>query len=141
MEQRVSLITLAVEDLAGVRRFWLDGMGWSPFVESEGEVLMLEVADRVLLSLWDADHFREEVGPIVQGEGHPPLTLAHNVRTAAEVDAVLDQARAVGARSVTGGQHREWGGYSGYFVDPAGFVWEVAWAPGEVGERVLGLAG
>lgn len=138
MEQRVSLITLAVEDLAAVRRFWLDGMGWSPFVEAEGEVLMLEVADRVLLSLWDADHFRAEVGPTVQGEGNIPITLAHNVRSPQEVDAVLDQARAVGARSVTDGQHREWGGYSGYFVDPAGFAWEVAWAPGEVGDRVLG---
>ncbi len=137
MEQRVSLITLAVPDLAAVRRFWVEGMGWSPFLEAEGEVLMLQVADRVVLSLWDAEHFVAEVGPLQQGPGLPPLTLAHNVASRELVDAVLAEAEQAGAPSVVRAEERAWGGYSGYFTDPAGFAWEVAFAPGEVSERVL----
>jgi uncharacterized protein len=137
MDQRMSFVTLAVADLEATRRFYVDGLGWEPMVHVPGDVLMIKVADKVVLSLWDRDHFAAEVGPIVTGEGVAPLTLAHNVASREEVDEVLDHARRVGADPVNEGVDREWGGYTGYFGDPDGYRWEVAWAPGEVGAAVL----
>ena len=137
MDQRMSFVTLAVADLEATRRFYVDGLGWEPMVHVPGDVLMIKVADKVVLSLWDRDHFEAEVGPIVTGEGVAPLTLAHNVGSREEVDEVLDHARRVGADPVNEGVDREWGGYTGYFGDPDGYRWEVAWAPGEVGAAVL----
>jgi uncharacterized protein len=130
-------VTLAVADLEATHRFYVDGLGWKPMMHVPGDVLMIKVADKVILSLWDRDHFEAEVGPIVTGTGVAPITLAHNVASRGEVDKVLDAARRAGADPVQDGVDREWGGYTGYFGDPDGFRWEVAWAPGEVGEAVL----
>jgi len=137
MEQRVSFITLAVADLAATRRFYVDGLGWEPALEQEDEVLMFQVADKVVLSLWVERGFEEEVGPIRRGSGLSPITLAHNLATTAEVDQVLADARAAGAREVSDAVEREWGGYTGYFADPDGFRWEVAHNPGPIGQSVL----
>ena len=137
MDQRMSLVTLAVADLEATRRFYVDGLGWEPMIHVPGDVLMIKVADKVVLSLWDRDHFEAEVGPIVRGQGVAPLTLAHNVGSREEVDEVLATAREVGAHPVHEGEDREWGGYTGYFGDPDGYRWEIAWAPGEVGAAVL----
>ncbi|HET7195910.1 MAG TPA: VOC family protein [Nocardioides sp.] len=137
MDQRMSLVTLAVADLEATRRFYVDGLGWEPMIFVAGDVLMIKVADKVILSLWDRDHFEAEVGPIVTGQGVAPLTLAHNVGSREEVDQVLATAREVGADPVHDGVDREWGGYTGYFGDPDGYRWEVAWAPGDVGAAVL----
>ncbi|MGH3334973.1 MAG: VOC family protein [Nocardioides sp.] len=133
----MSLVTLAVADLEVTRRFYVDGLGWEPMIHVPGDVLMIMVADKVILSLWDRDHFEAEVGPIVTGPGVAPLTLAHNVSSREEVDEVLATARGAGADPVHEGVDREWGGYTGYFGDPDGFRWEVAWAPGDVGAAVL----
>ena len=137
MDQRVSFITLAVSDLAATRRFYVDGLGWRPALEVEGDVLMFAVADKVVLSLWAEPGFEAEVGPIRRGVGLVPMTLSHNLRTPEEVDGVLADARAAGAPEVVDGVEREWGGYSGYFSDPDGFRWEVATNPGPIGETVL----
>jgi predicted lactoylglutathione lyase len=136
MEQRVSFITLAVSDLGATRRFYVDGLGWSPSLEAD-DVLMFEVASKVVLSLWSEAGFEQEVGPVRRGSGIVPITLAHNVPTPEQVDAVLDDARAAGAAEVSTGQQREWGGYTGYFADPDGFRWEVAFNPGPIGQSVL----
>ena len=69
--------------------------------------------------------------------GVPPVTLSHNLATAQGVDTVLEQARAAGASQVGEASERDWGGYSGYFADPDGFRWEVAYNPGEIGQSVL----
>jgi predicted lactoylglutathione lyase len=109
-----------------------------------------------VLSLWDRAAFEAEVGPIAGGRGVPPVTLAHNVSTPEEVDAILQRARELGAGPVTDGQSRDWGGcqrssgvtaaalarssgcgYTGYFADPDGYRWEVAYNPGPIGEVVL----
>ncbi|MEZ5097911.1 MAG: VOC family protein [Nocardioides sp.] len=74
--------------------------------------------------------------PRAEGAGAPPLTLAHNLADRGQVDDTLEAARAAGAVEVRRAQDRDWGGYSGYFRDPAGFWWEVAWNPGPVGESV-----
>jgi predicted lactoylglutathione lyase len=137
MDQRVSFITLAVSDLEATRRFYVEGLGWRPELDVPGEVLMIKVGDRLVLSLWVESGFEAEVGPIRRGEGLAPVTLAHNVATREEVDEVLSVARRAGADPVGEGQEREWGGYTGYFGDPDGFRWEVAWNPGPIGQAVL----
>ena len=137
MDQRISFITLAVADLDASRRFYLEGLGWVPEVDVPGEVLMFRTGQRLVLSLWDRAHFEAEVGPIVTGDGVPPLTIAHNLPSREGVDEVLATARAAGASHVQEAQERDWGGYTGYFADPDGYRWEVAWNPGPVGELVL----
>ncbi len=141
MDQRISFVTLAVTDLAASRAFYVDGLGWSPVLEAPGEVVMFEAGPLLVLSLWDRDAFEEEVGETaVTGPGVVPMTLAHNVRTREEVDAVLAVARRAGA-TVGKAQARDWGGYTGYFADPDGFRWEVAWNPGPIGQSVLPVQG
>ena len=136
MDARISFVTLAVADLARTRAFYVDGLGWTPELEVEGEVLMIRVADRLVLSLWSQAGFEAEVGPVRRGEGVVPVTLSHNVATEAEVDAVLAEARALGA-DVGVAQRRAWGGWTGYFSDPDGFRWEVATNPDPIGQSVL----
>lgn len=134
MEQRLSLITLAVADVARSRAFYVGGLGWRPIFESD-DVLMLPVADRLILSLWSIDGFAAEIGE-TPAAGIAPITLAHNLETESEVDEVLATAASLGAR-VSPGVRRDWGGYSGYFSDPDGFRWEIAVNPGETGAFVL----
>ena len=137
MDQRLSFITLAVTDLAASRDFYVDGLGWEPELYVPGEVLMFRVADKVVLSLWDERGFTAEIGQAPARGGIAPITLSHNVATTEGVDVVLGHARAAGAREVGEASEREWGGYSGYFADPDGFRWEVAYNPGEIGQSVL----
>ena len=137
MDQRLSFVTLAVADLEASRRFYVDGLGWAPELDVPGEVVMFRAGPMLVLSLWDRAAFEAEVGqPAQAGPGIVPMTLAHNVRTETEVDAVLALARAAGSKT-SPAQRREWGGYTGYFADPDGFRWEVATNPGPIGESVL----
>lgn len=126
MDQYVSFVTLAVPDLAEVRRFYVGGLGWRPRHDG-GDVVFLQVGPGLVLSLWELASFRAEVGE--PSSGLAPMTLAHNVESPAAVDAVLEAARAAGAGDVRAGVARDWGGYSGYFTDPAGFRWEIAHNP------------
>jgi catechol 2,3-dioxygenase-like lactoylglutathione lyase family enzyme len=137
MDQRVSFITLVVTDLDVSRRFYVDGLGWEPEIDVPGEVLMFRVAEKVVLSLWVEEGFVAEVGQAPARGGVPPITLSHNLATTQGVDTVLEQARAAGATQVREAVEREWGGYTGYFADPDGFRWEVAYNPGEIGQSVL----
>lgn len=127
MEQRLNYVTLAVRDLARSRSFYVDLLGWAEQLYVPGEVLFLPVGEGLVLSLWARQEFAAEVG--TPAEGLAPITLAHNVASEAEVDAVLDAAREAGATDVSAGTRRDWGGYSGYFADPDGFRWEVALNP------------
>ena len=137
MDQRISFVTLAVRDVGHSRAFYVDGLGWEPELDVPGEVLMFEAGERLVLALWDRAAFEAELGASVQaGEGVVPLTLAHNVETPDLVREVLDLARDAGA-PVWGPTAREWGGFTGYFADPDGFRWEVAWNPGPIGVRVV----
>ncbi|MFC6288360.1 VOC family protein [Nocardioides sp. GCM10027113] len=137
MDQRLSFVTLAVRDLGATRAFYVDGLGWKPAFEEPGEVLMFMAGPQLVLSLWAEAAFEEEVGPIARGDGVQPFTLAHNVATREEVDEVLALAGRAGADPVRDAIDRDWGGYSGYFGDPDGFRWEVAWNPGPIGQEVL----
>jgi uncharacterized protein len=137
VDQRISFLTLAVRDLEASRRFYLDGLGWTSDLEVEGDVIMIMAGDKLVLSLWDREHFQAEVGPIAMDAGIAPFTIAHNVATRTEVDAVLATARAAGADPVHDAVERDWGGYTGYFADPDGYRWEIAHNPGPIGQKVL----
>jgi catechol 2,3-dioxygenase-like lactoylglutathione lyase family enzyme len=136
VDPRISFVTLAARDLAATRRFYVDGLGWTPELDVPGEVVMIRTGERVVLSLWAEEAFEAELGRIGRGDGVPPFTLAHNVATPHEVDDVLEDARSAGAE-VGEAAERDWGGYTGYFADPDGVRWEVAWNPGEIGRLVL----
>ena len=137
MDARISFVTLVVRDLARSRDFYVAGLGWSAELDVPGEVLMIRTGEKLVLSLWQEDAAVAELGPIGRGEGAPPFTLAHNVASPEDVDAVLASARAAGARITAEPVTRDWGGYSGYFADPDGFRWEVAYNPGPIGQSVL----
>ena len=96
----------------------------------------------LVLSLWDRAHFAEEVGEPTMpsgasGTGLAPITLAHNLATKEAVDDVLATAREAGADPVSDAVERDWGGYTGYFADPDGYRWEIAFNPGPIGQLVL----
>jgi catechol 2,3-dioxygenase-like lactoylglutathione lyase family enzyme len=136
VDARISFVTLAVSDLAATRRFYVDGLGWEPEFDVPGEVIMVTVGPYLVRSLWDRAAFEAEVGAGA-ADGVPPVTLAHNVATPDDVDRILDEARRAGASRVDGATEREWGGYTGYFADPDGFRWEVAYNPGPIGRAAL----
>jgi uncharacterized protein len=137
VDQRISFLTLAVRDLDASRRFYLDGLGWAADLDVEGDMVMIRAGDKLVLSLWDRDHFQAEVGPIAMDVGIAPFTIAHNVATRGEVDVVLATARAAGADPVHEAVERDWGGYTGYFGDPDGYRWEIAFNPDPIGQVVL----
>lgn len=137
MDQRISFFSMAVSDLDASRRFYLDGLGWTAEMDVPGEVVMIRTGEHLLLSLWERSHFEAEVGTAMTGPGVAPFTVAHNVATPEEVDAVLETARAAGADPVYAAEQRDWGGYTGYFGDPDGYRWEIAYNPTPLGELVL----
>jgi len=135
MEPRLNLVTLVVADLERARRFYLEGLGWPAALDVSGEVVMVQVGEKVVLSLWAEAAARAEIGEVTRA-GTLPFTLAHNVGSSAQVDEVLRIAGAAGA-AVHAAQQRDWGGYSGYFTDPDGFRWEVAFNPHPIGGVTL----
>jgi predicted lactoylglutathione lyase len=126
MEQRVSLITLGVTDLARARAFY-EGLGWTTRAEPGDDVVFFQ-AGGLVLALWDRAHLAEDSG-VTDGGGWGGVTLAYNVREPREVDEVIEQARAAGGTIPREPGETFWGGYSGVFVDPDGHPWEVAHNP------------
>lgn len=139
MEQRITLITLGVESLARSRAFY-EQLGWETEADPDADVVFFE-AGGMVLGLWDRSHLAADSRMIDRG-GWGGITLAHNVRSASEVDGVLASAEAAGARIARPGAETFWGGYAGVFVDPDGHPWEVAhnpfWSIGEDGSVTLG---
>jgi uncharacterized protein len=127
MEQRVSLVTLGVADLAAARRFY-EALGWSSGSDPDQGVVFFQTGSMVL-GLWSREDLAKDSGLEDTG-GWGGITLAHNVRSPAEVDAVIAEARAAGATIAREGATTFWGGYSGAFLDPDGHAWEVAHNPG-----------
>ena len=139
MEQRVSVITLGVRDLARARAFY-EALGWRTRAAPGDDVVFFQ-AGGMVVALWDRAELAEDSG-VEDGGGWGGVTLAHNLRSPDEVDAVADDARAAGARIARPGAETFWGGYSGVFVDPEGHPWEVAhnprWVVAEDGSTRLG---
>lgn len=134
MKPRITLITLGVDDLERSLVFYRDGLGFPTkgIVGSEfehGAVAFLDLQPGLRLAIWPRASLAHDAGlPEAPGSA-TELSLAHNVNSPAEVDAVMEQASRAGARVVKPAQRAFWGGYAGYFQDPDGHLWEVAWNP------------
>ena len=127
MEQRVSLVTLGVADLSRARAFY-EALGWESPNAPDSDVVFFQ-AGGMILALWGRAELAEDSG-VQDTEGYGGITLAHNVRSPAEVDAVLAEAEAARGVIKRPGAPTFWGGYSGVFADPDGHPWEVAHNPG-----------
>ena len=127
MEQRVSIITLGVADLTRSREFY-ERLGWRrSMAKAEGVVFFQ--AGGMALALFPRHELAKDANIATEGHGFSGISLAYNARNRQEVDAVLAEAKAAGAKLLMPAQEAFWGGYSGYFSDPDGFLWEVAWNP------------
>ena len=138
MEQRVSLITLGVRDLDRARRFY-EALGWTTRAEPGDDVVFFQ-AGGMVVARWSREQLAEDSG-VEDGGGWGGVTLAHNVGSPGEVDAVIEEARAAGADIVREPVETFWGGYSAALVDPEGHAWEIAhnprWTLGEDGSIEL----
>jgi uncharacterized protein len=126
MEQRLSLVTLGVRDLARARRFY-EALGWRTNAAPDDDVVFFKSGGMVI-SLWGRDDLQKDTA-VPDSGSWGGVTLAHNVRSPAAVDAVFAEAEAAGATIPRPGEATFWGGYSGVFVDPEGHPWEVAHNP------------
>jgi catechol 2,3-dioxygenase-like lactoylglutathione lyase family enzyme len=126
MDPRISFVTLGVTDLERSTRFYAR-LGL-PRLKSPPGVSFFELGT-TWLALYPQDLLAADAGVPAEGSGFPRFSLAHNVRSEAEVDNLLLEAQAAGGRILKPGHRADWGGYSGYFADPEGFLWEVAWNP------------
>ena len=127
MEQRVSLVTLGVADLNRSREFY-ERLGWRrSMAKAEGVVFFQ--AGGMALALYPRNDLAKDAKIPSEGYGFSGISLAYNTRNREEVDAVLTEAQAAGAKLLKPAEEAFWGGYSGYFSDPDGFPWEVAWNP------------
>jgi uncharacterized protein len=127
MEQRVSIVTLGVENLERSREFY-ERMGWRRSMAQADGIVFFQ-AGGMALALFPRQELAKDANLSAQGSGFSGITLAYNARTRGEVDAVLGEAAAAGAKLLKPAEEASWGGYSGYFSDPDDFLWEVAWNP------------
>jgi len=126
VEQRVSLVTLGVRDLARARAFY-EALGWTTGAGPEDDVVFFQ-AGGMVVSLWGREQLAEDSG-VADAGGWGGVTLAHNVGSPDEVDAVMREAEAAGATITRPAAATFWGGYSGAFADPEGHAWEIAHNP------------
>lgn len=129
MEQRISLITLGVADLARARRFYEDGLGWTKG-NAEDEVAFYQLSNGLVLAVWSRDELAADARVADTGATFSGVSIAFNTRSHDEVDEVLAAVEAAGGTVTKPAQEQVWGGYSGYFADPDGHPWEVAFNPG-----------
>ena len=128
MRQKLNLVTLGVRDLAKSREFYQQGLGWKPSSASQESIVFFDLGG-VALALYSREELAADATIAAAGTGFSGLTLAYNAKSEKEVDSVLKEARAAGAALVKAPPKVSWGGYSGYFADPDGHLWEVAWNP------------
>ena len=125
MESRLSMLSLGVKDLEVSRRFYSTGLG---FIERQqtSDFIVFYNLGALTLSLYPRQQLAADVQASADGEGFQGFTLSHNMRTEQEVDELLGAAVLAGARLIKQACRADWGGYSGYFSDPDGFLWEIA---------------
>ena len=134
MKPRITLITLGVDDLQRAVRFYRDGLGLRTegVVGTEfeyGAVAFFDLQAGLKLALWPRKSIAHDTGIALGRPNATDLTIGHNVSSKVEVDAVMEQAKRTGAVIVKPAHDTFWGGYAGYFQDPDGHLWEVAWNP------------
>jgi uncharacterized protein len=134
MKPRITLITLGVDDLETAVRFYRDGLGLQTdgIVGTEfayGAVAFFDLQAGLKLALWPRKSIAHDTGLALGSSSPTEFTIGHNVASKVEVDAVMTQATQAGAVVVKPAHDTVWGGYAGYFQDPDGHLWEVAWNP------------
>ena len=134
MKPRITVITLGVDNLDAALRFYRDGLGFPTegIVGQEfeqGAVVFIDMQPGLKLALWPRRSVAHDTGLPLGPVSPTELTLGHNVDSRSEVDAIMSQAVLAGAVIVKAAQDTFWGGYSGYFQDPDGHIWEVVWNP------------
>jgi len=127
MEQRISLVTLGVADLRRARDFYETGLGWVP--TNVMDQIVFYQAGGLVFALWARDALAADAGLDDRDGGFGGIAFAHNVRSREQVHATLADAAAAGAKILKPAKDTDWGGYAGYFADPDGHPWEVAWNP------------
>ncbi|TNE40439.1 MAG: VOC family protein [Alphaproteobacteria bacterium] len=128
MDQRISLITLGVRDLEKSTAFF-EALGWKRSVKEAAGVAFFQCGS-IAFGLFPREELAKDAGISEQGSGFSGITLAYNARRKADVDAIFKEVTALGAEIVKAPEDVFWGGYSGYFRDLDGHLWEVAWNPG-----------
>jgi uncharacterized protein len=126
MEQRLSLVTLGVADVARSRAFY-EALGWKTGAEPGDEVVFFQ-SGGMIVALWSRKQLAEDSG-VTEGQGWGGITLAHNVRSRSDVDSLMSEAAGAGAKITRRAGDTFWGGYSGVFLDPDGYPWEIAHNP------------
>ena len=129
MEQHINYITLGVADLAESRRFYRDVFGWRETAGSNENIAFFQAGNALLLALFGKTALAHDAQIPEQSSGFPRFTLAHNVGSEAEVDALFAGFATKNANIIKAPQKVFWGGYSGYLADPDGFLWEIAFNP------------
>jgi hypothetical protein len=126
MNPRINVITLGVKDFARSLAFYRDGLGWTAQVDDDIAFFPL---NGIIFALYPRDKLAEDAMVPARETGFPGFTLAFLTRNEAEVDVTLEKAKGLGARILKPAQKTFWGGYGGYFADPDGFLWEIAYNP------------
>ncbi|OAM18407.1 glyoxalase [Eikenella corrodens] len=129
MEQHINYITLGVADLAESRRFYREVFGWQETAGSNENIAFFQAGNALLLALFGKAALAHDAQIPEQSSGFPRFTLAHNVGSEAEVDALFAGFAAKNTNIIKAPQKVFWGGYSGYLADPDGFLWEIAFNP------------
>lgn len=131
MQPRLDVLTVAVADVSASHAFYVDGLGWAPALEIPDEIIFLQLGHGLLVALWGADRLAADMGlppgSVSPGAG---FTLAQNVGSPEEVAEVVARAGAAGGTVLKPAQTAAFGGTHGYFADPSGIRWEVAYNPG-----------
>ncbi|MCK9441723.1 MAG: VOC family protein [Methanothrix sp.] len=128
MQPRLNIVTLGVRDLDKAVKFYRDGLGWPLSSASAGDFAIFKLSTGTALALYPRNLLAKDANVKDTG-GFGGITLAQNVETPEEVDLVLSQAVKSGGTVIKSARKADWGGYSGYFADPDGHPWEVAWNP------------
>ena len=129
MEQHINYITLGVADLAESRRFYREVFGWQETADSNENIAFFQAGNALLLALFGQSALARDAQIPEQSSGFPRFTLAHNVGSKAEVDALFAGFAAKNTNIIKAPQKVFWGGYSGYLADPDGFLWKIAFNP------------
>jgi uncharacterized protein len=129
MKPKISLITLGVADVGRALKFYHEGLGFPLHNYKSGDEMVMFAMEGSWLGLYPREKLAEDARTSATVSGFDGITLAHNVKSKAEVDSVVEAAVRAGARLVKKPQDTFWGGYSGYFADPDGHLWEVAFNP------------
>lgn len=128
MRQKLNIVTLGVKDIKSSLDFYENGLGWKLSGASNDNIAFFQLGG-VVLALYPREKLAEDAKISPESRGFSGITLAYNAKNEAEVDEVLQRVEKIGAKIVKNGEKVFWGGYSGYFADLDGHLWEVAWNP------------